>query len=42
MVALDFGITIRPTTHGGTLDEMAHAIPAAFLPRGEHLIGVRP
>jgi alkanesulfonate monooxygenase SsuD/methylene tetrahydromethanopterin reductase-like flavin-dependent oxidoreductase (luciferase family) len=25
VVTLDFGVTIRPTTHGGTLDEMARA-----------------
>lgn len=33
---------IRDALEDVSLDEMAHAIPAAFLPRGEHLVGTRP
>jgi FeS assembly SUF system regulator len=33
---------IRDALDEVSLDEMAHSIPTAFLPRGEHLIGARP
>ena len=38
MVALDFGITIRPTTHGGTVDEMERANAQIVAAAQEHAL----